>query len=270
MDNYELIQWSNIIAWENQKPSVISNVTGVVFKPVTWLVQTIIPSKAIEATIKSCNWMAEIMTDKSDILRDGKVSEISELRTKDLRLSDKMANEVHNWAISLGVLEGGGTGATGLPGMLVDIPALITLSYRLIHKIGLCYGFECVTESDKQFYNAIMATAGASNPKEKCIALLTLRQIQVMIAKNTWKKMTEVAVKNKIGKEAAVIGIRNLAKSLGHNLTKKKALQSIPILGAGVGAAMNASFLSDVGWAARRTFQRRWLEENGIESPVNY
>ena len=46
------------------------------------------------------------LTDEDDILRDGGVSYIEELRHKDLRLSDKLADEVHNWAIGTAA-EGG-------------------------------------------------------------------------------------------------------------------------------------------------------------------
>lgn len=46
-------------------------------------------------------------------------------------------------------------------------------------------------------------------------------------------------------------------------MTKRKTLQTIPIIGAGVGAAMNIAFVQDVAWAARRTFQERWLLKNG-------
>ena len=40
-------------------------------------------------------------------------------------------------------------------------------------------------------------------------------------------------------------------------------MQVIPIVGAGVGAAMNGSFIRDIGYAARRQFQERWLVDNG-------
>ena len=42
---------------------------------------------------------------------------------------------------------------------------------------------------------------------------------------------------------------------------KRKAAGSIPIVGAAVGAAVNAWYLNDVAQAARFTFQERWLRE---------
>lgn len=34
-----------------------------------------------------------------------------------------------------------------------------------------------------------------------------------------------------------------------------------------MGAALNASFINDIAWAARRSYQRRWLEENKVIEP---
>ena len=48
---------------------------------------------------------------------------------------------------------------------------------------------------------------------------------------------------------------------VGLNLTKRKLMEAIPGLGALVGAAMNANYLQDVGWTARRKFQSRWLRD---------
>lgn len=145
--------------------------------------------------------------------------------------------------------------------MAADIPFIITLAFRTIHKIGLCYGFEHVSEEDNQRIFSIMALAGANSMKEKQVALLTLKQIQVLILKNTWKHLTKKAAENQFSREGGIMALKVLAKTLGVNLTKRKALQAIPMIGLGVGAAVNASYLDDVSWAARRVFQEARLSE---------
>lgn len=262
MNEYEAEQVKAIEVWKNEEPGVVSQTVGTLLKPVSWLVEKVVPEKVIEGALNLSNSAAEFLTDKDDILRDGQVSRIEELKTKSLELSDELANSVHNWAIGIASAEGGATGATGLVGMAVDIPALITLCLRTIHKVGLCYGYECKSEIDQRFVFGILSVAGANSMKEKNISVLSLRQVTVMLTKLTWKQITEAAAKNKFGLAALVVLIKQLAKQLGINLTKRKALQAIPFLGAGIGAAMNASILQDVGWAARRSFQERWLIEN--------
>ena len=263
MNSYEHQQLVAIEEWKKKEPSVVTQSLSKILSPIAWGVNRIIPQKAIEGALTASNGLAEWITDEDDILRDAKVRSISELQTKNLRLSDQLANEVHNWALALLGAEGGATGWMGLPGMAVDIPMVVTLALRTIHKIGLCYGFKAQTEQDKLFVYTIMSAAGANTLKEKTASLLVLKQLNVIIMKQTWKKMAEKAAANKVSQEALITAIRQLAARLGINLTKRKALQAIPIVGAGVGAAMNVSFINDISWAARRCFQELWLKENG-------
>lgn len=262
MDNYEQQQYQKIAEWKNQAPSVVSRTVGKLLNPITWVVNKVIPPKTIEGVLVACNGIAEIITDCNDIIRDAQVSKISDLQTKDLHLSDQLANEVHNWAIGVAAAEGLAAGATGVYGLIADVPALITMSFRVVHKIGLCYGFECKTEADKQFVMGVLSAAGANSLSEKAASVAVLQRMNTMIAKNTWKKLAEKAAINPRGIEAVIIGIKSVAKRLGINITKRKALQAIPIIGAGVGAAINTAFLNDVAWAARRNFQERWLMTN--------
>lgn len=262
MTSYEYNEYEQIIKWQNEEPSVVSQTINGVLKPVSWLIGKIVPPKAIQGALTAFDGLADLLTDSNDIKRDGGVDNIEELRHKNLQLSDKLANNVHNWANGVAAAEGAATGYFGLPGLIVDIPSLVTMSLRVIHKIGLCYGYDCITQTDKQFVYGILSAAGSNSVKEKVASISTLQVINKTVASVTWKKMAEKAAENKLGIEALIMTIRSLAKQIGVNLTKRKALQSIPIIGAGVGGALNVAFLNDVVWAARRAYQERWLLEN--------
>ena len=73
--------------------------------------------------------------------------------------------------------------------------------------------------------------------------------------------MAEKAAERQFTREGAIIAMRALAKQLGINLTKRRVLAAVPIVGAFVGAAVNGDFVKDVGWTARRAYQERWLSE---------
>lgn len=75
--------------------------------------------------------------------------------------------------------------------------------------------------------------------------------------------MNQKAVASKLSQEGGVIALRNLAKQLGVNLTKRKALAIVPAIGALVGGSANGWWIKEVGWAARRSFQERWLAGAG-------
>lgn len=262
MTPYEEEQIDQVQAWKAEEPGVADRTLGFVVKPLAWLVQKVVPPAAMKAALEAANAAGARLADVGDIKRDGGVDEIAELRTKDLELSDRIADSVHNWAIGAAVVLGTGAGAGGIMTAPIEIPALLTLATRTIHKIGLCYGYEPRTESDKKFALAILASAGASSLEEKYTALLTLRTVEVAIAKQTWKALAQRAAERQFGKEAAITSLRTLAKQLGVNLTKRKALTTIPVVGAAVGGSVNGWYLKDVGWAARRAFQERWLLDN--------
>ena len=263
MTSYEQKQFDAIEKWEKEEPSVVAQAVGYALKPLTWALQKVIPAKAIEGALTGFDRLALFVTDNGDILRDGQVKSIEELKHKDLKLSDKLADGVKNWAVAISGVEGGGTGWVGLPGLIVDIPALITLSLRTIHKIGLCYGYECYTPEERMRVYQIMSAAGANTMKEKVAAITFMRSLEIMIAKTTWKKIAEKAAANKVGQAALINAVRTIAKQLGINITKRKALAAIPILGLGISAAMNMAFIKDVAEAAIRTYQHTWLIENG-------
>jgi hypothetical protein len=263
LTKYEKDQVDTIEKWKKEEPGVVSQAFGFAIEPLAWLVNKVVPEKAVRGALDFSNAMAQWLTDTRDVVRDAEVSSLGELRNKDLALSDKLADEVHNWAIGVAVVEGAGTGLFGLPGAAADVPAIITLALRTIHKIGVCYGYECSSKLDKKFVLGVMSASGANSIREKVAALTALRSVEVTLARVTWKKMAERAAESQLSKEAALLSIKNLAKQLGVNITKRKALASIPFIGAAVGGSVNGWYIKEVGWAARSAFQERWLIENG-------
>lgn len=262
LTKYENDQVDAIRVWKKEEPGVVGKAIGFVTFPVIWLVQKIIPNAAIRGALDAANWAASCLADTGDIMKDCGVERISDLKAESLELCDRLANSVHDWAIGIGIAEGGATGATGMPGLAADIPIIITLALRTVHKIGLCYGYECCNNLDRDFVLGVLSASGANSMKEKIGALTALRSIEVTIAKQTWKAMAEKAATQQFSKEGGIIAAKTLAKQLGVNLTKRKALQAIPVIGAGVGASVNGWYIKDVGWAARRAFQERWLIDN--------
>lgn len=241
---------------------------GVVLAPLLWLTQRLVPQAAIRAVLAAVNTTGRWFAGKGDVMRKGGVASIRELRHKSLSVSDSVADSVQNWAILIAGTEGAVTGLGGILTAPIDIPAILVIATRTIHKVGLCYGYECESKEDMEYVLGILAASGANTMKEKLAALAALRAIQVALARQTWKLMAQRAAQIQVGKEAAIVAVRNLAKQLGINLTKRRALAAIPIISAAIGGAVNAWYIRDVGWAARRAFQERWLVDNHKVMPA--
>jgi len=262
LGEYEKEQISAINEWRTEKPTVINTALGYIMFPISIFIQAVLSESTLRGAIDGTSAAAEWLTDEGDILRHWEVSDIEVLKSKGLRLSDELANEIHNWAIGIASAEGIGSGMLGLYGLALDIPFIMTFALRTIHKIGLCYGYKTKDEKNKHFVLALLSAASANTANEKAEAVKILRAVDVMIAKQTLKTVAEKAAQQQLGKEAVLIGMNNLGRQLGLNITKRKALQAIPAIGAVVGGSVNAWFIRDVGWAARRAFQERWLIEN--------
>jgi len=263
LTKYESQQLRDIKKWQREEPGVVARASGLLSEPLVWLTKKVIPEASIRGALDGSNSAAIWLTDSKDILRDAKVLNVAAVGDLELQAQDALANEVHNWAIGIATAEGAATGATGLPGLLADMPVLVTLSLRTIHKIGLCYGYEATSTRDNQFVYGVLAASGANSVGEKVSALLLLRSLEVVLSRQTFKAMSEKAVQSVLSKESAIISLRSLAKSLGVNLTRRKALAAIPVIGAAVGGTANGWWMKEVGWAARHAFQRRRLVDAG-------
>lgn len=258
-ESYETHQLSEIARWKTEEPSVLSKISGRLFKPVSWLVEAVIPEKSVQSGIEACSDASKFFLDINSFKQETGITEIAELRQKAMHFCDAQADSVHNWAIGYAASEGAVTGVAGFAGMAADIPAIITIAFRTINKIGLCYGFENVTEQDNLRILSILSVSGANTIEEKQVALESLAELNSALAIESRKQLAQKTVNNELSKEAGKIVVRGLARQLGINLTRRKTLQVIPVVGAAVAAGVNGAFINDVAWAARRIFQEAWL-----------
>ncbi|MBF0442703.1 MAG: EcsC family protein [Oligoflexales bacterium] len=259
---YELKQKEKIQSWKKKDPAVAFFSANFLFLPFGRLIMAFLPLKAIQKSLELANNLAIQITDKEDILRAANVHDVSELKTKSLELSDKLAENAHRWSITLAGVEGGTTGALGFMGIAADIPAIVTLALRTIQRIGICYGYESKTEEDKLFVLSILALSGANEMSEKICAITALNTFRSILARQISEESVKKGAESALSKEVAFLTVQNLAKQLGINITKRKALQLIPVVGAAIGASTNGWFIREVGWAARRTYQELWLTNN--------
>lgn len=262
--DYESRQISEIENWMNHPPDILSRVADGVLAPATGLVARVIPESAILAALDLGNAAGHTLSRYQSIKKHAGISDYSELLRSPLEECDKLAGTECRWAVGLAAAEGAVTGAAGLHGLPVDIPAVVALAMRAIHITGLCYGFELKNEGDRQLAVAILSASGANNMKEKVAALACLKNLNARFAREAFERMAAEANESAFSQQAVMLTAKALAEQLGMNFARRKLAQAVPFLGAGIGATVNAWYLHDVCHAARRTFQERWLRTNGI------
>jgi hypothetical protein len=247
---YEQEQRDAIIKWHNEPPGVVNKALDSIVGPIAGAIRSFIPESAITAAIEGADWLAKET-----------IAEAVPAHVYHMQSLDQASEAVRNWAIACAAGSGAAGGIFGFAGMAVDVPTVIVLALRTIRATGACYGYGTDRgPGEKGFVLGVMSAAGGNSQEEKVAALLLLRNVQVTVARQTFKSMASNAGRVQIG----IVTARSLAKQLGINLTKRKMLQAIPVAGAVVGAAANGIFINDVYWAARRSYQQRWLADRGV------
>jgi hypothetical protein len=262
LNAYEQDQVEAIRKWKQTEPTLFNKAFTATSEPLAKVIHFVLPESAIKRVLAYGNHAARFFADKEDIKREGNVDTLSDFKHESLETCDRIANNVHKWSMGLAAIGGAGTGVFGVAGIAADIPILLTLSLRTIHKIGYCYGYEVEDEINHNFYLGILSVAGANSVTEKASGLYLLRNIELQLAKKSWVRIAERAASEQVIRETGLLVLKNLGKQVGLNLTKRKLLGAVPLVGAAVGGSVNALYLREVGWAARRAFQERWLIDN--------
>lgn len=216
--------------------------------PMEKLTHNLIPAEVIEAAIRGADWAASNSIRKAAISHD----------FADLEACEAAVTDIRRWALGYAVTGGGAAGAFGALGLMVDVPATVALALRTTRLVGLCYGFGADTEEERIHILDILQLAGANTPVQRAEAIERLATGRAAIDSGEWKKIARLAGQT----TGAVAATRRVATTLGVNLSTRKMAQMAPVIGAAVGAGVNAAFQTDVANAAQFAYRARWLEAN--------
>lgn len=185
------------------------------------------------------------------------VTDLKDIRSIDIRSLDMCATECITFNKRCAAAEGGGTGVAGWIGLIADIPALYSLVFRIIQEISICYGYQVDTQEEKIHILKVLECGHAMEDATKRAGLVEIQSIQVAIRHGVpWRD---------IEKNVFVKALRELAKKLGINLTKRKLAQTLFIIGALVGAGVNYLMLQDIGTMAYYAYRLRFIRDRAEE-----
>lgn len=195
--------------------------------------------------------------------------DVENLRFLNLKRTDKLAGQYMGLFgnKTLAALEGGLAGLGGWGLLAVDIPALTAINFRYIQQIGTCFGYDQDLPQEKIFTNRVfmLAFGGESGMRSgltaKIVATYDLRAVAYALA----RKWTYDQMAKKAGLRGILASLKkNAPKQMAKHITKRKAATAIPVIGAGVGAAINyaiTSYTGKVTWYCYR--YRKLLEDFG-------
>lgn len=270
LTDYESRQLQQIRDWQDESPGWATRLLAKPGSKIAGAMQAMVPVEALRAALNGVNRVAEKLSDERAILKRGGVESLVDLRGVDLDVCDKLMRTEQRRAMALAGVGGAAFGVAGAAGMVADVPSLIALALRTIHRVGLCYGEDLRKPQSRALAIGVFALASANSLEEKQTAVAALRDFKARsLDAAAWRDGVERAAEREFAKEAAVFSLQNLASKLGVNLGKRKAAGVVPVLGALIGGSVNAWYLYDVGQVSRYVFQERWLAERYSQAALN-
>jgi len=258
MNSYEQQQLDRIRRWQAEAPGWGARLMAKPGGRIVQVVQTVVPDSALKAALEGANALADRLASEHSILKRAGVQTLNELRALPLETCDGFAQTERRRAMAMAAGGGALFGIAGLWGMAADVPTLLTLALRAVHRTGLCYGEDALTEERRRTALGVFALASANSVEEKQAAVVALQSSGSGEAM-ALREGLERAAERELAKEAAAFSLQTLASRIGVNLGQRKAAGAVPVLGMAIGAAVNAGYLHDVATAARFVFQERWL-----------
>lgn len=258
MNAYEIAALKRIREWQREPPGWGARLLAKPGNKIASVAQVLVPTRALAAALTGADKLGRKLSDERSILKRGGVADLAALRDRPLHLNDALAHSVSLRARALGGLAGAVFGVAGAAGLVADVPILLTLALRTIHRTGLCYGEKPDAADRRRLGIAVFALVSANSVDEKAVAIEALRQGDAL-GDAAWRDGIERVTEREFAKEAATYSLQNVARAIGVNLGRRKAAEAIPVIGAAVGALVNAWYLADVAQVAGYVFQERWL-----------
>lgn len=253
--------------WEAEGPGYLAKAGNFVLWPIEKAFDVLVPdgvqdavARAIEAFLNGLSVASRISINTEEVR--ARVLANQQGNGLDLHGLDTAAKYYCKRHVVYATAEGGAAGAVGIAGLAADIPALFTIAFRLIQEIATCYGYDPYDEIEHTYVLHVLQTGSTGDVKAKVEFLVGLKQVEQVLLKVAWKQMNQALARKELSQQAALAALRQFARTLGIQITKRKALQSIPVVGALIGASFNATFVNDVGRAAYMSYRRRWIQEN--------
>lgn len=256
MNDYEREQWQRIERWRARAPSVANRGFARASGPASRALQKLVPDGVLRRALDLLQSAAERSANRRQILRLAAADDIGALQNRALEECDRLALRVRRQGALLGGGAGAALGLAGGFGLALDMPALVIVCLRTIHRIGLCYGEDCADRRDLPL--AIFALASANTREEKQHALDVLdRGWEGDV--DALRDGVERTAERELAKEAMQIGLHRLSLQLTRRLGWRLGAGALPVIGAAIGGGVNAWFLNEVALAATHVFQWRRL-----------
>lgn len=255
LTDYEKSARREVDAWLHKQSSPLMQAIDWVSKPMDWVVERVVPPEALDRASDAVGRFVSTMNDASewtyeegDVLEAARdtgldVDRVEELRRAPLEKVDALAQRHFAQNTILAALGGGGAGLGGAVLIAADIPFLFTVNLRLIQQIAASYGFPLRRPEYRDLVLMIYNAAASGSPAARNDAM---REISVAAAAFAHDGSYKARRPGSTFHDQS----RNLPREIAKNLVGRKVGQTIPVVGAAIGAGVNYWFTSETAQCA--------------------
>lgn len=181
-----------------QFPKLSHQFLGRHYTRVNSIASFVSPDLGEKASDYLFQWLNEFSSNSSlteKILEEAGVKDIIEL-TKDTGRSQRLSQALIEQNKLLAAVQGAVTGATGVWGAAIDIPASIVLTLRTIYQTGRSHGFDLSEEADQEIVAFIFKEIDLSLVAEKQTLLVALKALKSMLETHDLQQFQQVLGSN--------------------------------------------------------------------------
>lgn len=256
---YETRCYADLREWRDRPPPAVKQASGKVARHITGAIGTLVPAAALRYALQAAQATAGRLRDEHSILERAHADTLAELAAGSLERCDALVRPVQRRAMLMAGMSGAVFGTTGFAGLALDIPSLLVIAFRSIHRIGLCYGEDCM-RGHSVLPLAVFALACANTPADKSLAWNALGPADPDTPGTSAVRGSALRTLNQgMAKTTAALGFSRIARQASTRLGWRLAGTALPVVGAVVGGSANLWYLRDMAATAQHAFQWRWL-----------
>lgn len=219
-------------------------------------------------------WLNEFSSNSSlteKILEEAGVKDIAEL-TRDTGRSQRLSQALIEQNKLLAAAQGLVTGATGVWGAAVDIPASIVLALRTIYQTGRSHGFDLSEDADQEIVAFVFKEIDLGLVAEKQTLLLALKALKSMLESHDLQQFQQLMGSNndiELIKKWLVDEEGQFKWGWLNHIPQVSVIGRLtPVAGAALGGFYSWKLLEDVGHKSQSIFgaARFYLNEHPDEN----
>ncbi|OTG80518.1 EcsC family protein [Acinetobacter sp. ANC 5054] len=244
-------------------PNVSRQLLGRHFSTVNNVANFVAPQfsdKISDYIFDQLNHFSSEISSVDAVLDEAGVRDLEEL-TQDVDRSKRISqalSEQNKWIASI---QGALTGATGVIGSTIDIPASLIMTLRVIYQVGRSYGFDLSKESDQDIVQFIFRQVDLSLIAEKQTLLMAIKALSSTLQNSDIKQLQQM-----LGSDTDAEALKKYVLDENgqfkwawlNQLPKVSVLNQLsrlsPLASAGISAVYSRRLIDEVNQKAQQVF----------------